>query len=204
MYDLMVRSTIFGVRNLDKTVNTNDKGRILASVGQMTKAAKTAAQLDNVLGRGADAAIKAAKTAADGHKILHKAAKCANWAADHVNPLLIGAAGYRVLSSDDKTTSLKREIIGMSAMFSGEALIKQAFNCNYMKSVKAGMKNPKAKIALSISEGVLFVVGSITCSTLGYKIAKKFFPDKNKTEKTIPQNTNNDIPSKTTPKVLIA
>ena len=43
MYDVIVRSTLFGIRNADKVATTNDKGRFFADGGQFTKAAKTAA-----------------------------------------------------------------------------------------------------------------------------------------------------------------
>ena len=59
MYDVFLKSAIFGVRNADKVATTNDKGRVFADVGQFTNAAKAAAQLDNALGKGAQAAINA-------------------------------------------------------------------------------------------------------------------------------------------------
>ena len=178
MYDVIVRSTLFGIRNADKVMTTNDKGRFFADVGQFTKAAKTAAQLDNILGRGATAALDAMKCASDGHKVLVHAGKAASWAANHVNPLLIGAAGYRVAVAEDKSQALKRESLGMTSMFIGVALMSNAFNSDYMTKVKSLMKNQKAKTALLILQGVAFVAGSIASSTLGYKIGDKLFPQR--------------------------
>lgn len=183
MYDVLVRSTLFGLRNADKVATTNDKGRILADVGQFTKAAKTAAQLDNVLGKGANAALNAMNCVSNKHQVLEKAARGANWAANHVNPLLIGAAGYRVLISDDKPQAFKRETLGMTSMFMTEAAMKHFFNSNYMTTVKSCMKNKYAKTTLSILEGVVFVLGSIAGSTVGYKIGDKLFPQRKKNEK---------------------
>lgn len=127
MYDVFLKSAIFGVRNADKVATTNDKGRVFADVGQFTNAAKAAAQLDNALGKGAQAAINAMGSVAQNNKALETFAKGANWAANHVNPLLIGAAGYRVVVADDKEHALKREVLGMSSMFAGEAAIERIF-----------------------------------------------------------------------------
>lgn len=186
MYDVFCKSAIFGIRNADKVANTDDKGRIFADVGQFTNAAKAAAQLDNALGKGAQAAINVMTEAAKGNKALDTIAKGANWASKNVNPLLIGAAGYRVIVADDKEQALKREVLGMTSMFAVEGAMKEALQSNYMKSFRAGIKNKYAKIALSILEGVGFVCGSIAGSTVGYKIGSELYPDKKvkKSEKT--------------------
>lgn len=173
MYDALVRSTIFGVRNADKVVNTADKGRIAADVGQFTNAVKTAAQLDNSLGKGAQAAINVMGKAANKYKAIEIAGKGAEWASKHVNPLLIGAAGYRVITAENKEKALKREIFGMSAMFGGEYLMKEFFKSNTMANFRAGIKNKYLRIGLGILEGILFVGGSILSSNIGYKFADK-------------------------------
>ena len=182
MYDVIVRSTLFGIRNADKVISTNDKGRILADIGQFTKAAKTAAQLDNALGKGASAALDAMNCAANSSKTLSAAGKAATWASNHVNPLLIGAACYRVGIADDKSQALKRETLGMTTMFIGEALMSTAFNSKYMTTVKSLMKNKYAKATLLILEGLAFVAGSIASSTLGYKIGDILFPQRKQKE----------------------
>lgn len=173
MYDTLVRSTIFGVRNADKVVNTADKGRIAADVGQFTNAVKTAAQLDNSLGKGAQAAINVMGKAANKYKAIEIAGKGAEWASRHVNPLLIGAAGYRVITAENKEKALKREIFGMSAMFGGEYLMKEFFKSNTMANFRAGINNKYLRIGLGILEGILFVGGSILSSNIGYKFADK-------------------------------
>lgn len=178
MYDVLVKSTLFGVRNADKVINTNDKGKVFADVGQLTNAAKTAAQLDNALGKGAQAAISAMGSVSKGNKALALAGKGADWASKHVNPLLVGAAGYRVVVADDKEIALKREILGMSSMFAVEGLMKAGLNSKYFQNVKLNMNNKHAKVILGILEGVGFVLGSIAGSTAGYKIGEHFYPDK--------------------------
>ncbi len=175
MYDYLVRSTIFGVRNADKVVNTADKGRLAADVGQFTNAFKTAAQLDNSLGKGAQAAINAMGKASQKCKAIEIAGKGADWASRHVNPLLVGAAGYRVLTSDDKKTALRHEIFGMSAMFGGEYLMKEFFKSNTMSKLRAKVPNKYLRVALGVLEGILFVGGSILSSNIGYKLSDKLY-----------------------------
>ncbi len=178
MYDALVRSTIFGLRNADKVINTDDKGRILADVGQLTNAAKSAAQLDNAVGKGAQAAIEAMGSLSQKHKALEIAGKGVTWASEHVNPLLICAAGYRVATADDKETALKREVFGMSAMFGAEHLIRSGFASGKFQNFKGTIKNKYALAICGIIEGLLFVGCSIAGSTLGYKLGKYFYPDK--------------------------
>lgn len=180
MYDVLLKSTIFGLRNADKVVSTNDKGRALADVGQFTNAAKAAAQLDNALGKGAQAAINAMGSVAKNNKTLETIAKGTNWAAKNVNPLLIGAAGYRVVVADDKELAIKREVLGMSSMFAGEAAMKEFFKSSTMNNFKAGIKNPKLRTCVTALEGVLFVVGSILSSNVGYHIGDKMYSKQHK------------------------
>ncbi len=175
MYDALVRSTLFGVRNADKVINTNDKGRVFADIGQFANAAKAASRLDNAVGRGAQAAIKAMGNVSKESKVLSTAVKGTKWAAKNVNPLLIGAAGYRVVTAKDKETALKKEIFGMTAMFSAESLMKRAFNSSKALNYKSNINNKYLKTGLLILEGLVFVAGSISASAFGYKVGKCFF-----------------------------
>lgn len=186
MYDVLVKSTLFGLRNADKVINTDDKGKIFADVGQLTNAAKTAAQLDNAIGKGAQAAIEAMGSVTKDSKALSMAARGADWASRHVNPLLVGAAGYRVLVSDDKESALKREIYGMSSMFAIEGAMKAGLQSAKFKNFKNQIPNKKVFAAVTMLEGLLFVLGSIGGSTLGYKIGEKFYPNKTKAAKNMP------------------
>ena len=183
MIDSLVKSTVFGFRNADKVINTDDKGRIFADVGQFTNAIKHAAELDNKIGRGAQAAVSAMSQATKGSKILTLANKGVNWAANNVNPLLVGAAGYRVLIADDKASALKREAVGMSSMFMVEGFMKDLFKSPAYLQFKNKISNKYLKTGLSILEGIVFVCGSIAGSTAGYKVAEAFI--ENKKNKTI-------------------
>ena len=180
MYDVMVKSAIFGVRNADKIINKNDTGRIFADVGQFTNAAKATAELNNKLGKGASSALSAMKKISDGNKVLTACGKGVNWASKNVNPLLIGAAGYRVVKAKNKEVALKKEICGMSSMFMTEYAIKEFFNSSTFKTWKNQINNKTLKNIIGILEGVLFVAGSIAGSTAGYKVGEHFYePSKN-------------------------
>lgn len=180
MLDLavVVKAATFGGRNADKVVNSSngidDRGRIAATTGQITAAGKAAAKLDNVLGKGTQAAINVMCDVSKHNKVLEYATKGANWASKNVNPLLVGAAGYRVLAADDKEAALKKEVFGMSAMFGVEAVMKECLNSKYLDEVHHKMKNKYAKAALAIIEGLGFVIGSIAGSTAGYKLGEVY------------------------------
>lgn len=178
MYDVLCRTAIFGVRNADKVISTSDKGRAAADIGQFTKAIRVASELDNSLGKGAQAAINVVGKASTQYKALEYAAKGAKWASNNVNPLLIGAAGYRVLAAEDKSTQMKREVFGMTGMFAAEGLAKEIFASGKMAKFRNGVGNKYVKIGLQILEGVLFVGASIAGSGAGYAIGKKCFAEK--------------------------
>ena len=198
MLDLAVflKAATFGGRNADKVVNgTNghhDEGRLLATTGQLTAAGKAAAKLDNILGKSAQAAIDVMCKTSQHNKALDYAVKGANWASKHVNPLLVGAAGYRVLVADKKDEALKKEICGMSAMFGTEALMKEFLNSNYLKNVHANMNNKYAKAALAVIEGLGFVAGSIAGSNVGYKVGE-FYVNQTNGKKIEPKMADKQI-----------
>jgi len=175
VYDVIAKSLVFGTRNLDKVADVakHDEGRIFATVGQFTNAAKAAANLDNAIGKTSSAAINAMTKAADSSKALKTVAKGVNWASKNVNPLLVGAAGYRVLMAEDKTKALNREIYGMSSMFAVEALMKRGFQTKVWQNLINKIPGKKGKIIGGIIQGLIFVAGSIAASTAGYKIGDK-------------------------------
>lgn len=172
MYDVIAKSLVFGTRNFDKVtdMSKSDHGRIFATAGQFTNAFKAAAKLDNSVGKGASAAISAMGKAAESSKALDAIGKGVNWASKNVNPLLIGAAGYRVLTAKNKTEALNREIYGMTTMFAVEKGMNMLFKTNAWTNLIDKIPGNKGKVIGKICQGLLFVAGSITGSTLGYKI----------------------------------
>lgn len=175
VYDVITRSLVFGTRNFDKVTNSviHDEGRIFATTGQFANAVKAVANLDNRVGKASTAAIDAVTKASKGSKALTSVAKGVNWAANNVNPLLIGAAGYRVLMSDNKLKTLNREVFGMSAMFGVEALMKRGFKSAAWTNLLSKIPGCQNKVVAGIIQGLLFVAGSIAASTIGAKIGDK-------------------------------
>ena len=109
MIDAMVRSALFGVRNVDKVQN-GDTGRCAAATFQLFNAGKnaleSATKLHNSLGKGAESAVTALKTVSESSKALETAAKVVKFGSENVNTLLCGAAAYRVLTADDKEKAM--------------------------------------------------------------------------------------------------
>lgn len=196
VYDVIARSLVFGIRNLDKVTDAtrHDEGRILATTGQFAKALKSVGQLNNSLGAASEAAIKNVTRLSENNKVLEKTLKGVNWASNNVNPLLIGAAGYRVAVAKNKLEAINNEVFGMSTMFAFEALMKRGFNSKKWLALTDTIKNPKLKIVAKIVQGLLFVAGSITGSTIGYQLGKKANEEiKKNAVKEISLNNNNEV-----------
>lgn len=186
MIDAMVRSAIFGVRNVDK-VHNGDTGRSAAATFQLFNAGKnaleSAAKLDNTLGKGAQSAVAAMETVSKSGKAVEIAAKIVKFGSDNVNFLLCGAAGYRILKADNKEKAVKKELWGMSTMFGVEHLMREGFKSKAMTNFKNNVNNKYLKAGISILEGVLFVLGSIAASTTGYKIGEALYDEEAKLSK---------------------
>lgn len=186
MIDAMVRSALFGVRNVDKVQN-GDTGRCAAATFQLFNAGKnaleSATKLHNSLGKGAESAVTALKTVSESSKALETAAKVVKFGSENVNTLLCGAAAYRVLKADDKEKAVKKELWGMSTMFGVEHLMREGFKSKAMMNLKNNIKNKYVKAGVSMLEGVLFVMGSIAASTTGYKIGETLYEEEKKLSK---------------------
>ncbi len=180
MYDVLVKSLVFGGRNFDKVTNAqvHDEGRILATAGQFKKAINTVQSLDNKVAKGASAAIGQVSKVAKASKYastFEKVNKAANFAAKNVNPLLCVAAGYRVARAKDKKKAVVREAVGMTTMFAVEKQMN-----NYIKMAKTSgwvskIANKNLRILAEAGLGLAFVAGSILSSTAGYKVADKAY-----------------------------
>ena len=186
MIDAMVRSALFGVRNVDKVQN-GDTGRCAAATFQLFNAGKnaleSATKLHNSLGKGAQSAVSAMKTVSNSGKALETAAKVVKFGSENVNVLLCGAAAYRVLTAENKEKAVKKELCGMGTMFGVEHLMREGFKSKAMMNLKNNINNKYAKVGISILEGVLFVIGSIAASTTGYKIGEALYDEEQKLSK---------------------
>lgn len=180
MYDVLVKSLVFGGRNFDKVTNSNvhDEGRILATAGQFRKALNTVRTLDEKCAKGAGAAIQRVAEAAKSSKYastFEKVNKATNFAAKHVNPLLCVAAGYRVVTAKDKKKALVRETAGMSAMFAVEHQMNKYIKFAKESGWVSKIPNKNLRMLAEAGLGLAFVAGSILSSTAGYKIADKAY-----------------------------
>lgn len=186
MIDAMVRSALFGVRNVDKVQN-GDTGRSAAATFQLFNAGKnaleSASKLHNELGKGAQSAITAMETLSKSGKALETAAKVVKFGSENVNVLLCGASAYRVLTAENKEKAVKRELWGMTTMFGVEHLMREGFKSKAMMNLKNKVNNKYAKTGISILEGILFVMGSIAASTTGFKIGETLYEEEKKLSK---------------------
>jgi len=172
VYDVIAKSLVFGVRNLDKVtdVTRHDEGRIFATAGQFAKAAKSISALDNSIGNASTAAINGITEISKKSRVLDTTLKGVNWASKNVNPLLIGAAAYRVAVADKKLEAANKELFGMSLMFGVEHYMNKIFKSNAWLNLTNKITNKKLQTIIKIFEGLIFVGGSIAASTAGYKI----------------------------------
>ena len=112
-----IATAIFSIRNYGKA-NRGDSGRLPAAIAQTTNSAGQAINsiIDKVddLGRWAEV----------GTKVGEKAARVSRLASKITNPLLVGAAGYRVIKDEDRESALVEEGLAMSGMFAGERMYK--------------------------------------------------------------------------------
>lgn len=176
VYDVLVKSLVFGGRNCDKITNSkvHDEGRVLATVGQFKKAVNTVRTLDEKCAKGASAAINHVADAAKASKYastFEKVNKAANFAANHVNPLLCVAAGYRVATAKNKKKAVVREAVGMSTMFAVESQMNKYIKMAKTSGWVSKIPNKNIRMLAEAGLGIAFVVGSVLSSTAGYKAA---------------------------------
>lgn len=155
-----VATGIFAIRNADKTMNDNI-GRLPVTVGQSAALIKAGAKYSNSAQHVLDTLNDIAKS----DKIFKGISETVNFAAKHVNPLIVASSGYTVLTSDKKKSALITEVGSLAGMFIGEG---------WMKKNLDGILNklPINKKWLPVVKGILFVGGSIGSSTIGQNIGK--------------------------------
>lgn len=214
----IIQTGIFCARNTGKVVSGKDTGRIGATGAQLVSFTDKLSHNASIFGEGVLNATNAADDFICGTlksmgkegaaEALETAAKASNGsvvgtiAAKAVNPLLIAAAGVRVLKDDDQYSALIEETGAMGLMFGAEKLMKTAKDVffdiaeNGAKEVVEekgfinGAKNLVIKglnaagtwfsglskggqTAAKVGIGLLFVAGSITAYNVGKAIGKK-------------------------------
>ena len=152
-------SLIFAIRNADKTSN-GEIGRLVPTVGQSCSVVKAISRyskpVSNVLEKlSSDATAR-------------KLGKVANFASNHVNDFIVLSSGIKVLSAkkEERRNTLIAETGCLLGMFAGEGWMKKNLN-KYLDQL------PVNKKWIPLIKGIVFVTGSISCSTIGQKIGKK-------------------------------
>ncbi|MDD3237009.1 MAG: hypothetical protein PHV37_02800 [Candidatus Gastranaerophilales bacterium] len=188
-------SAIFIARNTDK-VKHGDIGRAPVILAQTGSLVDKVSKLDNSVGKTTKTALDAfEKSTSFGSKALNVAGKL-------VNPLLIGAAGIRVATSENKEATLYHEAGGMSAMFAAEKLMKSKTakeivrqkgdnltefaleklgkNIKTIGNMSAKSKNKVMMATGFILSGLAFVGASMLGYDLGSKVGDSAYQKKHK------------------------
>ncbi len=214
--DGIVQTGIFFLRNGGKVATGKDTGRFGAATAQLGSLADKVSETTSVFGEAAKSATnvldsgilalaeKAGKTEAV-EAFAKKSAETLGTnsifgavAQKAVNPLLIGAAGIRILKDDDQYAALIEEGSAMGLMFGAEKAMRSAKSSFFKltectdSALKETIEHSDGikKIAASAAEkfkgltkgqqsaarvgiGLLFVAGSIGAYSIGQFIGKK-------------------------------
>lgn len=174
----LVRSALFGVRNVDKT-QQGHIGKCAVAGGQIRNAVVEARKYDGVVGKTANTAIEAFRTLSREEKVFEYAGKALKLAGDYVNPLICVSAGIDVLMSDDKEKAFVENSFGLAGMFAVESMMKKHLDkivkikgidtiaeqvTKFASQFKYGKHLP------AVAHGGAFVIGSC----LAYAVSQKF------------------------------
>lgn len=159
-------TVLFFLRNGNRAQN-GEGGRGFVAIGQGAKVVKQICEYDNIFGRGTKSAVNAFKTIAKNDKVFNGISKGVKFASENVNPLIVVSSGINVLTSEDKQSTIIAEAGNLAAMFAAEGWMKKNLD-NVLKNL------PISKKWMPIVRGIAFVIGSISASTIGYKVAKAF------------------------------
>lgn len=174
----LIRSAVFGVRNVEKT-EQGHVGKAAVAGGQLRNAVFEARKYDGVIGETADTAVKALQGFAKETKVLEVAGKALKIAGDYVNPLICVSAGIDVALSDDKEKAFVENSMGLGGMFVVESLMKKHLDSVVKikgidkiaeKVMKFASTARGGKYIPAIIHGGAFVVGSC----LAYSASQKF------------------------------
>lgn len=217
--DGIVQTGIFFFRNSGKVATGKDTGRIGAAGAQLASLTDKVASEASIFGKTISGAAKTAtgviddgilafadsigaKEAAEGLKASAGTSSVFGAIAQKaVNPLLLTAAGIRVLKDEDQYAALIEEGCAMGAMFGMEKLMKTAKTSFFeaaengiktaagtpdKKGIAKGLKNifneavkkysSFGKTGQGISKviiGLAFVAGSIGAYSIGKAVGKK-------------------------------
>ncbi len=201
-----VASTIFAVRNVNKTQN-GEVGRGTVALGQTAGVIQEIAKYDNIVSNTARSALSVFSDLAKEHKAFEYAGKFTKFAVDNVNPLICVSGVIKTMTSDDKLKTGITEAAALSAMFTGESLVKKNYDkvvnsSAFKNSLNKVSKNKYAKPIFEylekhnlkgkaglIIKGLFFVSASIGSYSIGQKLGDKL-ADAVKENETAPRKIN--------------
>ena len=165
----IIQNGLFGGRNYLLGTNVlapdqNNQVRLLVSAGQATNLVKEGAHCGNsIFEKASNSIIDTCDTLAKNDKLLGKVAKIVDFASKNINNLIVVASGLKVVTAEDKQSEIIAQTGNIAGMFAVEGWMKK----NLAKYINKLPINSKLK---PILEGIVFVLGSITGSTICYNM----------------------------------
>lgn len=169
----MVRRVLFGGNNVNKAVEEDkDLGRMSVAGAQAVAALSDGAKMENGVGKSLASVFDSIKyvSRTTSSPLMKYASDAITNSAKWVNPLIVVSEGVRVALDDNKPAAAVEAAPMLGSMFLCEYWMKKGFDSKAFNKFRDSIKNPKAKIAFAIGEGVAFVLGSIAGSTLGKEL----------------------------------
>ena len=179
----IVQSALFGTRNslLGTGImapEQNNQVRTLVAFGQaknaLTKLNSVLSKSSTPIKNAPQKVIDLCNRVSENSKVFGKLEKVVDFASKNVNNLICVSSGIKVLTAKDKESEFWAQTGNIAGMFAVEGWMKK----NLAKYVDKLPINSKMK---PVIEGILFVMGSITGSTICYNIAKKIVAKTKKT-----------------------
>jgi hypothetical protein len=150
--------------NYNNVCNKGDWTRIPVLTGQCFNAVDEGLKL----AKKEESVMHKVDTIAKTNKAFNYSTKVINFVRKNINPLIVVSSGIKVAMAkkEDREKTFLTEGGCVAGMFIGEGWMKK----NLSKYLE---KLPVEKKWLPIIEGVVFVCGSLTSSTIGQNIGKK-------------------------------
>lgn len=164
----IVQNFLFGGRNfvIGSDANQNNQIRLIVSAGQTANLLREGKTCGNsIFAKTSEKILNSCSNLAKNDTFLSKLGKVVDFASKNVNKLIVVASGYKVFTAEDKQTEFLAQAGNVAGMFAIEGWMKN----NLSKYIN---KLPIPAKIKPIVEGLVFVIGSITGSTLAYKGAK--------------------------------
>ena len=156
--------SVFSLKNADDVAHLCNG--VVASEKICAKSSGILHNITNYIKRAPKKIINLFNTVAENDKLFGKLSKAVDFASKNVNNLIVVSSGVKVLTAKDKQSECISQAGNLIGMFAVEGWMKK----NLSKYVAKLPINSKMK---PVVEGIMFVLGSITGSTICYNIAKK-------------------------------